>query len=186
MKRWHTFLAMVLGLAACGEATSPNGSGFAAGTVDGHLWKADTAVAVLQDSTLALGAVRHGGNGRVDGFTAVVHGFRVPLQVELAGMGSIATAYFSDAPEGDSFLEPGPTQVTDSQYRGLLQLEALEKLDSTLVGTIAFATAPSPDFPSRRIAVHFRMRLVTARPASTGVRLSTADLPVGAALAQVR
>lgn len=167
-KLWPLPAALVLVL-ACGEATSPNGNGFAAGTVDGRAWKADTAIALLQDSTLVLGAVRHGGNGRVDGFTAVVHGFRIPLQVELAQIGSLASAYFSDAEEGASFLEPGPTQVTDSLYRGLLRLESLERGDSLLTGTIAFATAPKANRPSRNIAVHFRMRLVTARAPVTPV-----------------
>ncbi len=178
MRRVHLAgLVGLLVLAGCAEATAPNGTGFAAGKIDGKAWVADSAVAILQDSTLVVGAIRHTNHGRVDGFTAMVRNYRVPLQIELADPASPASAFFSDAPDDGSFLEAGPTQVTDSLYRGLLRLEQFSSSDSVLIGTIAFATAPKYQFPSHTIAVHFRMRLVSpsgsfvpppelARPAS--------------------
>lgn len=156
--------ALLAGLTACAESTAPNNGGFAAGSIDGRTWLADSAVAMVQDSSLVIGAFRRYGGGRVDGFTALVHHYSVPSEIELAGAGARGAGFFSDAPEGSSFLGPGPTQTTDSLHRGLLKLEEFNRSDSILTGTVAFMTAPRFQYPGHTIAVHFRMRLVVAQP----------------------
>lgn len=173
LRRASAFL--LLAAIGCSDTTAPAGNGFAAGRIQGQDWKADTALALLQDSTLVLGGIRHYGAGRIDGFTVVAHGFRLPMDIELAEFGSGATGFLVNREEDAGTLEPEPVQATDSVYRGLLHLEALSPRDSLLTGTVAFATAPKYQYASQAVAIHFRMRLmvvdhspVAARPSWPG------------------